>query len=186
MRSIAYFVDLPVKVVNRLLMLIRRSRFRRHGRNVVFGHGCDIAFENVEVGSDVYIGPRATFMAAKSSIKIGNKVLFGPNVTIIAGDHRTDVIGKFMYDVHEKLPENDRDVVIEDDVWIGANATILKGVRIGRGSVIGAASVVTRDVPPYTVYVGSPGRSASKSRFSEKEILLHESLLNETHDVSQG
>lgn len=70
--------------------------------------------------------------------------MFGPNVTIRGGDHRIDVIGRNMVDIkeYEKLPENDKDVFIDGDVWIGCNVTILKGVHIGRRSVVGAGSVV--------------------------------------------
>jgi acetyltransferase-like isoleucine patch superfamily enzyme len=53
-------------------------------------------------------------------------------------------------------------VIIEDDVWIGANATILPGVRVGKGSVIGAGSVVTNDIPEYSIAVGIPARVISK------------------------
>ena len=72
--------------------------------------------------------------------------MFGPNVTIITGNHRTDIIGKTMISVtiNEKLPENDENVVINDDVWIGANAIILKGVTIGKGSVVGAGQWLQR------------------------------------------
>lgn len=82
--------------------------------------------------------------------------MFGSNVTIITGNHRTDIIGKTMISVtiNEKLPENDENVVINDDVWIGANAIILKGVTIGKGSVVGAGSVVTKDVPKYSIVGG--------------------------------
>ena len=69
-----------------------------------------------------------------------------------------------------------RQVYIEDDVWIGCNVTILKGVRIGRGSVVGAGSVVVKSIPPYTIHVGSPGIKEF-SRFSENEIQRHEEIL---------
>ena len=49
-------------------------------------------------------------------------------------------------------------IVIEDDVWIGFNATILKGVKIGKGAIIGASTIITKDVPPYAIMVGSPAR----------------------------
>lgn len=70
--------------------------------------------------------------------------MFGPNVTIRGGDHRIDVIGRNTVDIkeYEKLPENDKDVFVDDDVWIGCNVTILNGVHIGRRSVVGAGSVV--------------------------------------------
>lgn len=156
-RRLARIVVLLIKVYRRLWMLIQLPLFKKRGCNVRIGHGCDFSYDSIELGNDVYIGPHAIFMSAISAIKIGNKVMFGPHVTILGGDHRTNVVGAYMFDVTEKLPGNDLDVVIEDDVWVGAHALLLKGVRIGRGSIIGAGSVVTKNVPPYSVYVGSPG-----------------------------
>jgi virginiamycin A acetyltransferase len=66
-----------------------------------------------------------------------------------------------------------KEVVIEDDVWLGYNVTVLPGVTIGQGSVIGAGSVVTSDIPPYTVAVGNPAKVIKtrefKQEFSTKE-----------------
>jgi acetyltransferase-like isoleucine patch superfamily enzyme len=165
-----------VKVLRRVLMWIQRPLFKRCGKNVSFGHGCDFSYENIEIGDDVYIGPHACFMSAISTIRIGSKVLFGPNVTIMGGDHRTNVVGSYMYDVHEKLPENDVDVTIEDDVWVGSNVLILKGVRIGRGSIVGGGSVVTKDVPPYSIYLGQPELKL-RPRWDAATIAEHERLL---------
>jgi acetyltransferase-like isoleucine patch superfamily enzyme len=173
------FVSLTIlasKVFSRLWMYALQSQFRSCGRNVHFGRGCQFSYSTISLGHDVYIGPGATFMSALSRIEIGNKVLFGPNVTIMGGNHRTDLVGAYMYDVTEKLPDNDRDVIIEDDVWVGCNAIILKGVRIGRGSIIGAGSVVVKSVPPYTVYVGSPGLK-TKARWDAGTIADHERIL---------
>ncbi len=58
----------------------------------------------------------------------------------------------------------DAPVVIEDDAWIGFNAVVLKGVRIGRGAIVGSATVVTKDVPPYSVVVGNPAREIGQAR----------------------
>ena len=150
--------------------------FKKCGKNLKFGKGCQFAHSFIEFGNDVYIGPYATMMSGISNIKIGNKVLFGPNVTIMGGDHRTDVIGSYMYDIKEKLPKNDQDIIIEDDVWVGANAVILKGVTIGRGSIIGAGSIVVKSVPPYSIYVGSPPMKI-RSRWDSSTIAMHEQQL---------
>lgn len=148
------------------------------GNNVYIGRNCSLTEKNISVGNDVSIGDECNFTTTLAHIYIGNKVAFGPRVTIRGGNHRTDIIGKFMIDVSEKekLPENDQDVIIEDDVWVGANVTILKGVRIGRGSVVGAGSVVTRDVPPYTIHVGTHG-IFEKKRFTDAGIEEHERKL---------
>ena len=86
--------------------------------------------------------------------------MFGPNVTVITGDHRIDILDRPMCSItdDEKLPENDQDVVIEEDVWVGAGATILKGVTIGNGSVVAAGALVKKDVPPYAVVGGVPAK----------------------------
>jgi len=102
--------------------------------------------------------------------------MFGPNVTIRGGNHNTSVIGKYMYDVHEKRPEDDVPVVIEDDVWVGTDVVILKGVRVGRGSIIAAGAVVNKNVLPYSIVGGVPAKLI-KMRWSKEEIQKHEELL---------
>lgn len=66
--------------------------------------------------------------------------------------------------------------MIEDDVWCGANVTILKGVTIGRGSVVAAGAIVTKSFPPYSIIGGVPAKLI-KMRFSPEEIERHEALL---------
>lgn len=77
----------------------------------------------------------------------------------------------------EKLKENDKDVTICDDVWIGQGAIILKGVTIGEGSIVGAGAVVAKDIPPYTIYIGQHTPYA-KPRFTAEQIKQHKELLN--------
>ena len=132
---------------------------------------------NLSVGDGTSIPKGSTIYCTDAPCTIGKKVLFGPNPTIITGDHRIDVIGKYIMDSTEKLPENDAPVVIEDDVWTGANVTILKGVTIGRGSVIAAGAVVTKSFPPYSIIGGVPAKLL-KMRFTPDEIEKHERLLN--------
>ncbi|MBO5426953.1 MAG: acyltransferase [Prevotella sp.] len=133
---------------------------------------------NLSIGDGTSIPKGSTIYCTDAPLTIGRKVIFGPRPTIITGDHRTDIIGKYIIDVtvQEKLPENDQPVVIEDDVWCGANVTILKGVTIGRGSVIAAGAVVTKSFPPYSIIGGVPARLL-KRRFSDEEIVRHETAL---------
>lgn len=153
-------------------MIIKKPLFKRYGQNFIFDPFGQYSYNTISVGSDVFIGSGAKFSASESEIVIGDKVMFGPNVIIMGGDHNTSVVGAYMFDVKEKLEGNDLPVIIESDVWIGAGSIILKGVRIGTGSIIGAGSIVTRDCPPYSVMVGSPAKVV-KNRFSERDLLVH-------------
>jgi acetyltransferase-like isoleucine patch superfamily enzyme len=157
-------------------MYLLRPLFRSHGRNFVFDPKGSYSFDTITVGDDVYLGPGSSLRATESEIIIGNKVLFGPQVSLIGGDHNTSVNGKFMYDVHDKRPEDDQAIVLEDDVWIGTGATILKGVTIGRGSIVAAKALVIKDVPPYAIVGGIPAKRI-KWRWSVEEAMKHECAL---------
>jgi acetyltransferase-like isoleucine patch superfamily enzyme len=112
---------------------------------------------NVKVGSNVFINTGAV-MIDTCLISIGSRTMFGPNVHIYSGGHPLDPElrnGTFG-------PEFGKPVSIGEDCWIGGNATILPGVTIGKGSTVGAASVVTKDVPPYHVVAGNPARIIRK------------------------
>ena len=167
------------KAYDRILMHLYKHQFAGCGENVVFYPTMsDIYYRNVVVGNNVFIGPGASFMALISSIKIGDKVMFGPNVIIRGGNHSTHIIGKFLADYRtaDKLPEDDQPVIIENDVWVGTGAIILKGVTIGRGAIIAAGAVVTKSVPPYTVAGGVPAR-VIKFRWTLEETMKHEEML---------
>lgn len=156
-----------------------KSQFAACGDNVVICEGAIISGKsNIFFADDVYLGPNAIIYAAHAKVYFGNHVVVGPNLAIVNGDHRTDLIGRYMKSVgeDEKLPENDSDVVIQDDVWIGINVSIFKGVTIGRGSVVAGASTVIKDVPPYSIYIS---KDKIYPRFTPEQIEEHERILNE-------
>ena len=102
------------------------------------------------------------------SIKIGSNVLVGANVTIYDTDfHPINPYQRFFASEDSEI--GCKEVVIEDYVWVGANAIILKGVHIGKGAVIGAGSVVTCDVPELTVYAGNPAKFVKKIEMSPSQ-----------------
>lgn len=176
MRTIAYILIFIKKVYRKLLILLLKPAFKKYGKNFSFDPFGVYSFNTIEVGNDVYIGLNATLMASESKITFGNKIMLGPNVTMMGGDHNTNQIGEYMFDVKNKLPENDLPIVVEDDVWIGSGATILKGVTIGRGSIIAAGALVIKNVPPYSIAGGVPAK-VLKERFSVDQIKEHEHLL---------
>jgi acetyltransferase-like isoleucine patch superfamily enzyme len=176
MRLLGLIIGFLTKVFRRLMMYVMRPLFKKCGKRVLFSPFDYFTYETIELGDYVSIGLGACFVAKESGIKIGNKVMFGPYVSVRGGNHNTSVIGKYMYDVHEKRPEDDQPVIIEDDVWVGTNVTILKGVRIGRGSIIAAGAVVNKNVAPYSIVGGVPAKLI-RMRWSKEEIQKHEEIL---------
>lgn len=175
-------LDVINGVINRLDALCysrAKSRMAACGKNVRFSPlRSELYYPTLSIGEDVYIGPGAFFVSTRSTITVGNKVLFGPKVTIIGGNHASHLIGKFMFDYTQadKLPSDDGPIAIEDDVWVGTGAIILKGVTIGRGSIVAAGAVVTKSCPPYAIIGGVPAR-VLKFRWTPEEIVAHEALL---------
>ena len=138
--------------------------------------------DNIVASEPVNIGTGATIFTTGAKLRIEQHFVSGPNLTIITGDHYpvigffTDTVSAFdkmKYDIEGKA---DQDVIIEEDVWCGANVTILKGVTIGRGSIIAAGAVVTRSIPPYSIVAGVPAKPI-KTRLSIEQILEHEKSL---------
>jgi acetyltransferase-like isoleucine patch superfamily enzyme len=98
-------------------------------------------------GERVFIN-QGCYLLDLGGVTFGDRVLVGPRVTFTTAGHPVDPAERFDFITHAP-------VLVEDDVWIGAAATICPGVTIGRGSVVGAGAVVARDVPPMSVVTGS-------------------------------
>lgn len=123
------------------------------------GEGCYIepplhanwAGKHVHFGDNVYANFNLT-LVDDTDIYVGDKVMFGPNVTVATAGHPIDPELRYQA-MQYNIP-----VHIGENVWIGANAVVLPGVTIGDNSVIGAGSVVTKDIPPNVIAVGNPCR----------------------------
>lgn len=108
---------------------------------------------SLEIGDDVQIGP-GCYISAEGSISVGNYVLIGANVNILSSSYEyreAEIPVRWQGMVYGK-------VTIEDDVVIGAGSVILKDVKIGRGAIIAAGSVVINEIPAYGVVAGNPAR----------------------------
>ena len=111
----------------------------------------------IQLGYNVFIN-RNAYITARGPITIGDNVIIGPGVVINSGMHWYQDPNTLIRDQgHKILP-----IIIENDVWIGAKAVIMPGVFIGKGSVVGAGSIVTTSIPPYSVAVGVPARVIKK------------------------
>lgn len=123
------------------------------GRNVNVERMADFgAGRGITLGDDFGLGVRCR---VRGPLVIGRNVMMGPDVIIFGPSHRHD---RTDIPMQQQGDEPARLTTVGDDVWIGSRAIIMNGVSIGRGSIIGANAVVTRDVPPYSVAAGIPAR----------------------------
>ena len=121
------------------------------GKNVNIERGA-VFSSHVSLGDNSGIGVNAWL---SGSVIIGNDVMMGANCTMYSRNHRFDRIDIPMCE-QGFLPE--KTIVIDDDVWIGGQVIILPGVHIGKGAIIGAGAVVTKDVPDYAIVGGNPAK----------------------------
>ncbi len=118
------------------------------GKNASIHMGCFITGRRITIGSDTAINRRCT-LDGRAGIRIGNSVSISPETVIISLTH----------DAQSKVfLVSGKPVTIEDFVWIGTRAMILPGVTLGTGCVVGAGSVVTKDVAPYDIVAGVPAQ----------------------------
>jgi maltose O-acetyltransferase len=127
--------------------------FRKCGKDVNIERGADFLFgTTIEIGDRSGIGVDAWI---RGELIIGNNVMMAPQAIIYGRYHNYDRTDIPMIDQGMGPTEP---IIIEDDVWIGSRVTILKNVRIGKGAIVAAGSVVTKNVPPYAVVAGNPAR----------------------------
>lgn len=119
---------------------------------------------NVTFGDDVFVNVGFT-LVDDIEVRIGSRVMIAPNVTVTVTGHPVHP------ELRSGMSQFSAPVTIEDDVWIGAHVVILPGVTIGAGSIVGAGSVVTRNVPPGVVVGGVPGRVLRPITDADREFV---------------
>lgn len=130
--------------------------------------------KNVYIYEDVGIGENLYISATNAKCIINSRTAIANDFTVQTGNH-VRVVGKFVTDITEanKPKGFDKDVIIENDVWIGSRVTVLSGVHVGRGATIAAGAVVNKDVPPYSIVGGVPAR-VIKFYWTIDQIIEHE------------
>jgi acetyltransferase-like isoleucine patch superfamily enzyme len=154
-----YFIkNLPGTLGYDVRSMYYRKRFKHFGKGVLIKSNVFIyKFSNVELDDLVNIGP-GCHLYAEGGIHIGKYTMLAMNVILMSGNHIFNDI---------RIPITDQGssslpIKIGDDCWLGANVIVLQGVTIGNGCVIGAGSVVTKDIPDYSVAVGNPAKVIKK------------------------
>ena len=151
------------------------------GRDLHLGARCRLwAPESIAIGNGVYIGKEVLI---ECNAEIGDGTLIANRVAMVGRhDHDFQTIGipvRFSPWIGSTKTANrfrHEKVIVENDVWIGFGATLLSGVRVGRGAIVAAGAVVSRDIPPYAIVAGNPAR-VIRQRFSEEQVREHEACI---------
>ena len=171
-----------VRRIQTLLKLVGRSQYLTAGRELHVGKGTKLwAPERLVIGDCVYIGKH---VLVEANCEIGDYCLLANRVAIIGRhDHDFSAIGypvRFAPWVGSKRFPNRfgyEKVVLESDVWVGYGAIVLTGVTVGQGSIVAAGSVVTRDIPPYSIAAGVPAKVVGRRFASADDIAQHEAAI---------
>lgn len=139
------------KFFNRLRVGILRKLIRIGNQTIVqqnfrFGNKGKVQIgRNCRINENVYI----------QSAIVGDNVLIAPNVAILASTHN---FGRTNVPIVEQGDSEIKSVLIEYDVWLGRNVIVLPGIKIGSGAIVGAGSIVTKNIPPYAIFAGVPAK----------------------------
>lgn len=146
---------------SRLGYWLCRKKFATFGPGSAMRYGSyAVGTKHIKIGSNVAIRPSTMFFAVPDEsdniyITIGDNVLIGAGVHVYVSNHAFEDTSKPIYQQgHSQI----KPVTLHDECWVGANAIILPGVTVGKHAVVGAGSVVTSNVPDYTVVAGNPAR----------------------------
>ncbi len=161
------------------------------GKNFHAGRGVTIWGKNkIEIGNNCYIGAHTHIGC---NVYIGNDVLIAKYVAFVGRyDHNYQQIGTTIRQASQvrddsySWKELNRIITIEDDVWIGHGVIIMSGVTIEKGAIIGAGSVVTKDVKTYSIYAGNPAKKIAERFVTKDDIDKHEKIIYKRNSNENG
>jgi chloramphenicol O-acetyltransferase type B len=128
--------------------------------------------KGVSIGKESYIGPNSNI---RGNIEIGNYFLCADNVSFVGNEYNYETVGIPI--IHTNKPI-EKKTIIGNDVWIGHNVTIMRGIKIGNGAIVSAGSVVTKDIDTFDIVGGIPAIFIKKRFTDKKDILLHLKKIN--------
>ncbi len=176
--------------INRVLRWFRINpyppkSFGKFGTGCKIGDNCALVPKNMYLDDYVVIQNLVNFISSEGKIKIGKFSVISSACIIIPGTHLAAVGIPFYYQAMHHLGDEHFAIEIEEDCWVGAGCTLLSKCKLGRGSVVAAGSVVTKEFPPYAVIAGVPAKIIGV-KFSKEDILKHErAIYSESERLSE-
>ena len=162
----SYFLNILFFTLDLMPHFIRyiffKNLFKKFGKNVIIDYKTFFRYmHHIEIGNEVSINRGCELFTSANlgkKIILNDHVTLSPNVKLYSAGHNYEYLS---------LPDTSDDIIIQEYVWIGANSIILQGVIIGKGSIVSANSVVTKDVPDYSIVAGIPAKIIKKRIIDE-------------------
>lgn len=154
---------------------IRRNKFGHYGEKITLLSPIQFrGLANVYLYDNTSIHSKALIQCTRAKFIMKKNSGAAEGLTVITGNHMSKV-GRWFKLVrnNEKTLQFDRDIIVEEDVWIGTNVTLLNGVVVGRGAIIGSGTVCRSSIPPYAIVIGNPAKVVG-FRFTPVKIIQHE------------
>lgn len=185
-----------IPVVKELIKYLKKRNFKRRWRKLNAHNSTVVGdrifpINNVEVGIMSYgaLNIQSIYQQEGEKLSIGSYVSIAPGATFLLGvNHQMQTLTTFpLYSL--RISRSNKDalvrgpIIVEDEVWIGTNAIILSGITIGKGAIVAAGSVVTKNVPPYAIVAGNPAK-VIKFKFSQEIIEILKPIY--LKDISEG
>ena len=182
-KMVAFIRILPSKIIK----AHKINRIKKRLGDIKQGSYIDLPVDfygnpkHVFIGEDTVIYGHFKIISVKGNFYVGNHTMAAQGLTVVTDNHvrNVGVLIKDMSDI-DKYTRH-KDVIIEDDVWLGSNVTLLPGVTIGRGAFIGAGAVIRKSVLPYAVVIGNPEIMIGFN-MTPAEIIEHEKLFYSDQD----
>lgn len=168
-------------ILNKIIRKITHPQYKNSDFGAI-GKNCLISSDSVLVPRNIFIDDfciiqnKVNFISHKGKLIIKKYSVISSGCTIIPSTHLPCVGIPFYNQALEHIGDKDYNIIINEDCWIGANSILLPGCQIGRGAIVAAGAVVTKDVPPYSVVAGCPAIVIA-SKFSKEDIIKHEKAI---------
>lgn len=168
--------NIVIRMYKRIFPEYKLNEIGKKGKGVVIASKSELITRNLFLDDYVVLQGHINFISNKGKLFVKKYSVISAECIIIPGAHKLKVGVPFYYSAQHHIGDCENDIIINEDCWVGAGCILLPGITIGRGAVIGAGSVVTKDIPPYAVAVGSPARVIA-SKFTLEEIIVHEKII---------
>lgn len=171
------------RAFRKINLILENRKYKNLAPGVFIGPNIIVSVkDNLVMKEGASLEPGSLIMNINAKFIMGRWSGAGPNLTVITGNHMS-VIGKPLLLVNDEDKKTmdpdgrqDQDVILEDDVWLGTNVTLLNGVKVGRGAVVAAGTICRTKIPPYTIVAGNPAKVVG-FRFTPDEVIEHEQKL---------